>query len=116
MGLYLNIDLVKKGRVFLLRAQQDIFRFVGKATQKRPTTSPLSLRSIASAAGTRGRPGAAIMSPVIATIKPAPALQRNSRTFSSKLRGAPSNDGLAEKEYCVLDTQTGNLSQPRATS
>ena len=96
MRFNLNVDLVKKGRVFHLRAQH---RFVGKATQNRPTTSPLLLRSIVSAAGTRGRPGAAIMSPVIATTNPAPALQRNSRTFNSKFRGAPSKDGLAEKEY-----------------
>src|SRR6201996_8631786 len=48
--------------------------------QNRPSISPSSPRVMDSAAGTRGRPGMVMMSPQIATTKPAPADRRTSRT------------------------------------
>ena len=60
-----------------------------------------------SAAGTRGRPGMVMMSPQIATTKPAPAESRTSRTGTMWPVGAPRRVGSAEKEYYVLATQTG---------
>ena len=48
------------------------------------------LTCIFSADGTLGRPGIVMMSPVLATRKPAPALTLRSRTVILKPRGAPS--------------------------
>lgn len=47
--------------------------------QNRPSTWPASLMRITSAAGERGRPGMVMISPQIATMKPAPADSRTSR-------------------------------------
>jgi hypothetical protein len=49
-------------------------------TQNSPTIFPSGLTSIASAAGTLGRPGIVMISPQIATTNSAPAESRTSRT------------------------------------
>ena len=51
---------------------------------------PVSSTSIRSAAGTFGRPGIVMISPVRATINPAPAEILRLRTVTSKSVGAPS--------------------------
>ncbi len=73
---------------------------------------PASSTSMASAAGTLGRPGMVMMSPVRATTKPAPAESFSWRTVTVKPSGAPRSLGLSEKEYWVLATHTGRLPQP----
>ncbi len=65
--------------------------------------------AICSAAGTRGRPGMLMISPAIATTKPAPADRRTSRIGSVCPVGAPRSSGSAAKLYCVLAIQTGSL-------
>ena len=69
-----------------------------------------------SAAGTFGRPGIVIISPVSATIKPAPAETLTFLTFTVKFSGAPNNAGLSEKLYCVFATQIGSLLKPKLSS
>ena len=54
----------------------DILASFSPNNQNRPTTSPFSSISMASAAGTFGRPGIAMISPVNATTNPAPADRR----------------------------------------
>src|SRR5262249_45116513 len=80
--------------------------------QNSPSISPSSRRWIASADGTRGRPGIVMMSPQIATTNPAPADSRTSRTGSVKPSGAPMTDGSAVKLYCVLAMHTGTWPKP----
>ena len=75
---------------------------------------PSSSTSMFSAAGTLGSPGIVIISPVKATIKPAPAETFSERTVTLKFSGAPNFDISSEKEYCVFATQIGNLSKPKA--
>ena len=58
--------------------------------QKRPVILPLLSTSIFSAAGTLGRPGMVMMSPVRTTRKPAPAETFTLRTVMVKPSGAPS--------------------------
>ena len=62
---------------------------------------------MASAAGTLGRPGMVMMSPVMATMNSAPAESRTSRTLISWPSGAPYRLGSVEKLYWVLAMQTG---------
>ena len=64
---------------------------------------------MASAAGTLGRPGMAMISPVKATTKPAPALKRTWRTVMVKSSGRPVFLGSSERDYCVLAMQTGKF-------
>ena len=77
---------------------------------------PVSSTSIFSAAGTLGRPGMVMMSPVRATINPAPALTFRFRTVTVKPRGAPSSAGSSEKEYWVLAMQMGSAPKPSSVS
>ena len=58
--------------------------------QKSPVIFPVSSTSILSAAGTFGSPGMVMISPVRATMKPAPAEILRLRTVTSKSVGAPS--------------------------
>ena len=71
--------------------------------------TPRSSTSMRSAAGTLGRPGMVMMSPVRATMKPAPAEILRLRTVTVKPVGAPSLVGSSVKEYWVLATQMGSL-------
>ena len=64
---------------------------------------------MASAAGTLGRPGMVMMSPVSTTTKPAPALNRTFFTVTRKPLGQPVSAGLSERDYWVLAMQTGSL-------
>ena len=57
----------------------------------RPMILPVSSTSIFSAAGTFGRPGMVMISPVSATMKPAPAETFRLRTVTVKPSGAPSS-------------------------
>jgi hypothetical protein len=50
-----------------------------------------------------------MISPQIATMKPAPADRRTSRTGTEWPVGAPRRFGSVEKEYWVLAMQTGRL-------
>ena len=63
--------------------------------------------SMRSAAGDFGRPGMVMMSPVSATMKPAPAEIFRLRTVTSKSSGAPRRFWSSEKEYWVFATQIG---------
>ena len=65
--------------------------------------------SIESAAGTFGRPGMVMISPQMATMKPAPAERRTSRTGMVWPVGAPRWLGSVVNEYCVLAIHTGSL-------
>ena len=67
-------------------------------------------------AGTFGRPGMVMISPVSATMKPAPAEILRFLTVTSKSVGAPSFVWSSVKLYCVLATQIGQLPNPRASS
>ena len=62
-----------------------------------------------SAEGTLGRPGMVMISPQIATMKPAPAERRTSRTGMVNPVGAPRALGSVVNEYCVFAMQTGSL-------
>ena len=68
---------------------------------------PSGVTSIFSAAGTLGSPGIVMMSPVSATMKPAPADTRRLRTVMRKPSGAPSLDWSSVKEYWVFAMQMG---------
>jgi hypothetical protein len=68
-----------------------------------------------SAAGTRGRPGMVMISPVIATTNSAPAESRSSRTGTVWPVGAPRLFGSVENEYWVLAMQIGSLPKPPAS-
>ena len=78
-----------------------------RPAQKRPVIFPSSVTSMFSAAGTFGRPGIVMMSPVSATMKPAPAETFRLRTVTVKPSGAPSSFGSSEKDYCVFAMQIG---------
>src|SRR5699024_7280062 len=78
----------------------------------KPFAVPSSLTSIFKAAGCFGHPGIVIISPVNATIKPAPVFVNISRIVISNSVGAPNFVGSSVNEYCVLATHTGYLSQP----
>ena len=80
-----------------------------QSDQNRPVITPFASTSIFSAAGRFGRPGIVMMSPVSATMKPAPAEILRLRTVISKFFGAPSFFGSSEKLYWVLATQIGQL-------
>ena len=67
-----------------------------------PVMMPASLISIFSAAGTFGNPGMTIISPVRATINPAPADTRTSLTERSKSVGQHNSSGLSDKEHWVF--------------
>ena len=60
-----------------------------------------------SEAGTFGRPGMVMISPVFTTMKPAPAETLTSRTVILKPRGAPVRFLLSEKLNWVFAMQTG---------
>ena len=77
---------------------------------------PVSSTSIRSAAGDFGSPGMVMMSPVSATMKPAPAETLSFRTVRVKPSGAPSFAGSSENEYCVFAMQTGREPKPSASS
>jgi hypothetical protein len=62
--------------------------------------------------GTRGRPGMVMISPQIATMKPAPARQADFADRHPWPVGAPRRFGSVEKEYWVLAMQTGRLPKP----
>ena len=55
-----------------------------------------------------------MMSPVSATMKPAPAETLTLRIVTVKCSGAPSFAASSEKLYCVLAMQTGRLPKPSA--
>jgi len=57
-----------------------------------------------------GRPGIVMMSPVIATINPAPLESFISLTVMTNPCGLPKRVGSSEREYCVLATHMGSLS------
>ena len=57
--------------------------------------------------GTRGKPGIVMISPQIATTKPAPADRRTSRTGTEWPSGAPRRVGSVVKLYWVLAMHTG---------
>ena len=63
-----------------------------------------------------GKPGIVMISPVSATMKPAPADTLRFLTVTSKSDGAPTLVASSEKLYCVFATQTGILSNPRSVS
>ena len=65
-----------------------------------------------SAAGDFPSPGIVIISPVRATINPAPDERFTSFTVILKFSGLPSLVGSSESEYCVFATHTGILSNP----
>ncbi len=71
--------------------------------------TPSSLTSIFSAAGTFGRPGIVMISPVSTTTKPAPAEILQFLIVMVKPLGRPSNVGSSENEYWVLAIQIGRL-------
>ena len=77
---------------------------------------PSGVTSIFSAAGTLGRPGIVMMSPVSATMKPAPAETLRLRTVMRKSRGAPSLVWSSVKEYWVFATQMGRPPKPCSSS
>ena len=64
------------------------------------------------AAGTFGSPGIVIISPLKATINPAPIDGFKSRIVIVNPFGLANNFGLSDNEYCVLAIQIGKLSQP----
>ena len=57
-----------------------------------------------------------MISPVRATMKPAPAETFRLRTVTSKPLGAPSRVWSSEKEYWVLAMQMGRSPKPRSVS
>ena len=57
-----------------------------------------------------------MMSPVSATMKPAPAETLRLRTVTVKPSGAPSSFWSSEKEYCVLAMQIGYSPKPSSVS
>ena len=69
--------------------------------------TPFSSTSMFSAAGTLGRPGMVMMSPVSTTTKPAPAETFTFCTLMRKPVGAPSLPASSEREYWVLAMHTG---------
>ena len=71
--------------------------------------TPASSTSIRSAAGTLGRPGIVIMSPVSTTMKPAPAEILIFLIVTVKPSGAPIFVASSEKLYCVFATHTGRF-------
>ena len=56
-----------------------------------------------------------MISPQIATTKPAPAARRTSRIGTTKPVGAPRRSGSVEKEYWVLAMHTGSRPCPAAS-
>ena len=62
-----------------------------------------------SAAGTFGSPGIVMISPVSATMNPAPAEIFRFRTVTSKPVGAPSFVWSSVRDYCVFATQIGQF-------
>ena len=62
-----------------------------------------------SAAGVLGNPGIVMISPVRATMNPAPADILKSRTVISKPSGLLMSFVLSEKENCVLAIHTGRV-------
>ena len=64
------------------------------------------------AAGSFGKPGIVIMSPLSATMNPAPIDGFNSRIVTVNPDGLANSFGLSDNEYCVLAIHTGKLSQP----
>ena len=88
----------------------------GRPDQNRPVMTPFSSTSIFSAAGTLGRPGMVMMSPVRATMKPAPALTFRFRTVTVKFSGAPSSAGSSDRDYWVLAIQIGRSPKPSSAS
>lgn len=75
--------------------------------QKSPDTFPSSSTSILYAAGCFGSPGIVIMSPVRATINPAPADRRTSRTVSVKPFGLPSFAGRPTENTAFSQHKSG---------
>ena len=84
--------------------------------QNNPVIFPSLSTSIFSAAGTLGRPGMVMMSPVRATMNPAPALTFRFRTVTVKPSGAPSRVGSSDREYWVFAMHTGRSPKPRSKS
>ena len=64
------------------------------------------------AAGTFGRPGIVIISPLKATINPAPTDGFKSLIVTVNPSGLANNFGLSDYEYCDFAIQIGNLSHP----
>ena len=102
-------------RASVSRHTNDLRRYDGRerddANQKRPDTRPSSSTSIVSAAGFLGRPGIVMMSPQIATTKPAPAKRRVLSTCSVNPDGRPPFFGSSEKEYGVLAMTIGQVAE-----
>ena len=78
----------------------------------RPSISLFSYTQIVSVAGCLGNQGIVMISPQTATIKPAPALIRTSRTGITCPVGAPRKLGSVEKLYWVFAMQTGRWPYP----
>ena len=68
---------------------------------------PSSSTSMRCAAGTLGRPGIVMISPVTSTTNPAPAASRTSRTATVCPEGAPRCEGSVENDDWVLAMQIG---------
>ena len=71
--------------------------------------------SIPQAAGTAGSPGKVMMSPVSATMNPAPLQRRIVATLTVNPVGLPSLFGSSDKEYWVFATQIGRFPLPSAS-
>src|SRR3954463_15545450 len=78
----------------------------------KPTIAPFADTDIPSAAGTFGNPGIVMMSPALATTKPAPAEPYTSLTVIRKPVGLPSRVGSSVSEYCVFAMHTGVFAMP----
>ena len=57
-----------------------------------------------------------MISPVRATMKPAPALTFRLRTVTAKSLGAPNRVGSSDREYCVFAMHTGRSPKPSSVS
>ena len=74
--------------------------------------SPLAAMDMPSAAGTFGSPGIVMMSPALATTKPAPAEPYTSLMVMRNPLGTPRRVGSSVNEYCVLAMHTGVSPSP----
>ena len=73
---------------------------------------PFSSISIWSDAGSSGRPGIRIISPVMGTTNPAPASISISLTVIRNPVGRPIRSGLSENDFCVFAIQMAAPSSP----
>src|SRR3954468_21532731 len=83
-----------------------------KSRHDKPTIAPFADTDIPSAAGTLGSPGIVMMSPALATTKPAPADPYTSLIVIRKPVGFPRRVGSSVSEYWVFAMQIGVLAIP----